>query len=48
MSYGEDQCRVRKDHAAINLAVPQRIGLSLLKNETSRRAGIKNKRQVVT
>jgi predicted transposase YbfD/YdcC len=46
MSFGEDQSRVRKDHAAANLAVLRRIGLSLLKNETSSKVGIKNKRLV--
>ena len=44
MSFGEDQSRVRKDHAATNMAVLRRIGLSLLKNETSNKIGIKNKR----
>lgn len=46
ISFGEDESRVRKDHAAVNLAVLRRIGLSLLKNETSSKVGIKNKRLV--
>ncbi len=46
MSFGEDGNRTRKDHAAANLAVLRRMGLSLLKNETSEKVGIKNKRLV--
>lgn len=46
MSFGEDQSRTRKDHAAANLAILRRMGLSLLKNETSEKVGIKNKRLV--
>ena len=46
MSFGEDQSRTRKDHAAANLAVLRRMSLSLLKNETSEKVGIKNKRLV--
>ena len=46
MSFGEDQSRTRKDHAAANLAVLRRMSLSLLKNETSQKVGIKNKRLV--
>ena len=46
MSFGEDQNRTRKDHAAANLAVLRRMGLSLLKNETSEKVGIKNKRLI--
>jgi predicted transposase YbfD/YdcC len=46
MSFGEDQSRTRKDHAAANLAALRRMGLSLLKNETSEKVGIKNKRLV--
>jgi len=46
MSFGEDQSRTRKDHAAANLAVLRRMSLSLLKNETSSKIGIKNKRLV--
>ncbi len=46
MSFGEDQSRTRKDHAAANLVVLRRMGLSLLKRETSQKVGIKNKRLV--
>ena len=46
MSFGEDQNRTCKDHAAANLALLRRMGLSLLKNETSEKVGIKNKRLV--
>jgi predicted transposase YbfD/YdcC len=44
MSFDEDRNRTRKDHAATNLAVLRRIALSLLKNETSSKVGVKNRR----
>ena len=44
VSFGEDQNRARKDHAAANLGALRRTGLSLLKNENSNKVGIKNKR----
>ena len=44
MSFGEDQSRTRLDHAQANLGVLRRMGLSLLKNETSSKVGIKNRR----
>lgn len=46
MGFGEDQSRTRKDHAAANLAVLRRMSSSLLKNESSQKVGIKNKRLV--
>ena len=46
MSFGEDRCRVRKDHADANLGALRRMGLSLLKNEKTHKVGIKNKRLV--
>lgn len=47
VSLGEDQSRVRKDHAAANLGAMRRTGLSLLRNEASSKLGIKNKRLTV-
>ncbi len=44
MSFGEDQSRTRLDHAQANLGVLRRMSLSLLKNETSGKVGIKSKR----
>lgn len=46
VSFGEDQCRTRKDHAAANLGGLRRTALSLLKNETSEKVGIKNRRLI--
>ena len=46
MSFGEDRSRVRKDHAAANMAALRRMALGLLKNEVTRKVGIKNKRLV--
>jgi predicted transposase YbfD/YdcC len=46
MSFGEDRSRVRKDHADANMGALRRASLSLLKNENSKKVGIKNKRLV--
>jgi predicted transposase YbfD/YdcC len=46
MSFGEDRSRVRKDHADANMAALRRLALGLLKNEVSKKVGIKNKRLV--
>lgn len=46
VSFGEDQSRTRKDHAAANLGGLRRTALSLLKRETSERVGIKNRRLI--
>lgn len=44
VTFGEDQCRVRKGHADTNLSILRRTALSLLKNEHTAKVGIKNKR----
>lgn len=44
VTFQEDQCRVRKGHADANLSILRRTALSMLKNETSLKVGIKNKR----
>jgi predicted transposase YbfD/YdcC len=44
VTFGEDQCRVRKDHADANLSILRRAALSLLKNEKTAKVGVKNKR----
>lgn len=46
MSFGEDRSRVRKDHADANMGALRRASLSLLKNEESKKVGIKNKRLI--
>lgn len=46
MSFGEDRSRVRRDHADANMAALRRLALGLLKNETRKKVGIKNKRLV--
>jgi predicted transposase YbfD/YdcC len=40
VSFREDECRVRTDHAPANLSVIRRFALGLLKRETSCRRGI--------
>ena len=44
VTFGEDQCRVRKDHAPQNLATLRQISHNLLKKETSLKIGIQGKR----
>jgi predicted transposase YbfD/YdcC len=44
VTFQEDQCRVRKGHADANLSILRRTALSLLKNNTILKVGIKNKR----
>jgi predicted transposase YbfD/YdcC len=46
VSFGEDQSRTRKDHAAANLGGLRRTALSLLKRETSEKVGVKNRRLI--
>lgn len=44
VTFGEDQCRIRKGHADANFSLLRRQALSLLKNERTTKVGIKNKR----
>ncbi|WP_261344042.1 ISAs1 family transposase [Aquisphaera giovannonii] len=44
VTFREDACRVRRGLADANLSVVRRAALGLLKNETSKKIGIKNKR----
>lgn len=44
VTFGEDQSRVRRGHADANLSILRRTALSLLKNNHSKKVGIKNKR----
>lgn len=44
VTFQEDQCRVRKGHADVNLSILRRTALSLLKNESTLKVGVKNKR----
>jgi predicted transposase YbfD/YdcC len=44
VSFQEDSCRVRRDHAAQNLATVRHVGLNLLHQERSAPMGTKNKR----
>jgi len=46
VTFGEDQCRVRKGHADANLSILRRTALALLKNNTSKQIGVKNKRLI--
>lgn len=44
IAFREDESRVRKDHAAANLAILRHMALNLLKNEKSAKGGIRAKR----
>lgn len=44
IAFREDECRLRKDNGAQNFAVLRHIALSLLKQDTMLKVGIKNKR----
>jgi predicted transposase YbfD/YdcC len=44
VTFGEDQCRIRKGNADANFSILRRTALSLLKNETTAKVGVKNKR----
>jgi predicted transposase YbfD/YdcC len=44
MTFGEDQCRIRKGNADANFSILRRTALSLLKNEKTANVGMKNKR----
>lgn len=44
VSFGEDQCRIRKGHADANFSLLRRTNLSLLKNNRTAKLGVKNKR----
>ena len=44
VTFQEDQCRIRMGHADANFSILRRTALSLLKNETTLKVGIKNKR----
>ncbi len=44
VSFQEDQCRIRMGHADANFSSLRRTALSLLKNETTLKVGVKNKR----
>jgi predicted transposase YbfD/YdcC len=44
VTFQEDQCRIRKGHADTNFSILRRTALSMLKNESSVKVGVKNKR----
>lgn len=46
VSFREDLCKVRSDHAAENLSLVRKMSLSLLKADTSEKLGVPNKRKL--
>lgn len=45
ISFREDECRVRKDNAPENLAILRRFALNLIKNDPTRKVGVKASRK---
>lgn len=46
VTFGEDLCNVRTDHAAENFSLVKKMALNLLKADTSEKLGIPNKRKL--
>jgi predicted transposase YbfD/YdcC len=46
VSFGEDLCKLRTDHAAENFSLAKKMALNLLKADTSEKLGIPNKRKL--
>ncbi len=44
VAFNEDRCRIRKDHAAANMAALRRLALNLLRQERSRALSVRQKR----
>jgi predicted transposase YbfD/YdcC len=46
VAFGEDECRVRSDHAPHNLATLRKLSLNLLRQDTKAKCGIKARRKM--
>lgn len=46
VTFGEDLCKVRKDHAAENFSLAKKMALNLLKADTTEKLGVPNKRKL--
>lgn len=44
VTFGEDQARIRRGHADANFSILRRTALSMIKNNQSKKLGVKNKR----
>ena len=44
VTFGEDQSRIRRGHADANFSILRRTALSMIKNNHSKKLGVKNKR----
>ena len=45
IAFREDECRVRKNNAPENLAIIRRFALNLIKNDPTRKTGVKASRK---
>jgi hypothetical protein len=43
-TFNEDRCRIRKDHAAENMVALRHVALNLVRQESSRRMSLRQKR----
>jgi len=46
VTFGEDLCKIRKDHAAENFSLVKKMALNLLKADKSEKLGVPNKRKL--
>ena len=46
VAMNEDQCRVRTGHAATNLATLRHLALNLLRQDTSKKRGVRTKQKI--
>ena len=46
IAFREDECRIRKDYGAENMAVFRQIGLNLVQQEKTVKLGVKNRRML--
>ena len=44
VTFNEDRCRIRKDHATENMVALRHMALNLLRQESSRRLSLRQKR----
>ena len=46
LSFGEDLCKIRADHAAENFSLARKMSLNMLKADSSEKLGVPNKRKL--
>ena len=46
VAFREDDSRIRKDHTPANMATIRRAAINMIKQETTEKVGVKNKRKM--